>query len=74
MVLAVCTFCPYILFLHKCFLHFFLLQVEAYAALGKYREADTALAAAARRDLSFVETHEFRSLSTQLTAYFRTAK
>lgn len=48
--------------------------MEAYAALGKYREADTALAAAARRDLSFVETHEFRSLSTQLTAYFRTAK
>ncbi|KAK9902104.1 hypothetical protein WJX75_004561 [Coccomyxa subellipsoidea] len=46
-------------------------QVEAYAALGRYQEAGEALAAAARRDPSFAKSNEFKSLSTQLTAYFQ---
>jgi len=44
-------------------------QVEAYAALGKHREADTALQAAVRKDPSFRETKEYKSLNTQLSAY-----
>ncbi|CAL5228541.1 g11695 [Coccomyxa viridis] len=48
-------------------------QVEAYAALGKHREADTALQAAARRDPSFRETKEYKSLNTQLSAYVQKA-
>ena len=44
-------------------------QVEAYAALGKHREADMALQAAARRDPFFRETKEYKSLNTQLSAY-----
>ena len=43
--------------------------MEAYANLGKYREADTALEAAARKDPSFAITNEYKSLATQLTAY-----
>ena len=50
-----------------------LLQVEAYAALGRYKEAGEALEAAARKDPSFAKTNEFKSLSTQLTAYFQRA-
>ncbi|BDA51101.1 probable protein STIP1 homolog at C-terminar half [Coccomyxa sp. Obi] len=46
-------------------------QVEACAALGRYREAAEALAAAAERDPSFAKTQEYKSLSTQLTAYFQ---
>lgn len=46
-----------------------IVQVEAYAALGKHREADTALQAAAQRDPSFRETKEYKSLNTQLSAF-----
>jgi hypothetical protein len=44
-------------------------QVEAYADLRKYREADTALEAAARRDPSFASTQEYKRLTKQLAAY-----
>ena len=44
------------------------LQVEAYAALEKYREADAALQSAGRKSASFRETKEYKSLSSQLKA------
>ena len=44
------------------------LQVEAYAALGNYREADAALQAAGRKSASFRETKDYKSLSSQLKA------
>ena len=44
-------------------------QVEAYADLGQYAEADAALAAAARRDPSFAQTPEHSSLAAQLAAF-----
>ena len=46
-------------------------QVEAHADLGRYREADTALEAAARRDPSFASTKEYKSLAEQLTAHLQ---
>ncbi|EIE21274.1 hypothetical protein COCSUDRAFT_17854 [Coccomyxa subellipsoidea C-169] len=48
-------------------------QVEAYAALGRYKEAGEALEAAARKDPSFAKTNEFKSLSKQLTDYIQRA-
>lgn len=42
--------------------------MEAYAALEKYREADSALQAAGEKDASFRETKEYKSLASQLSA------
>lgn len=50
------------------------LQVEACAALARYREAAEALAAAAKRDPSFAKTQEYKSLSKQLTAHLQGAR
>lgn len=46
-------------------------QAEACAALGRYREAETALREAARKDATFAQTKEYKSLTMQLAAHLQ---